>query len=313
MKVGKDTALGADIIKKGGITIFPTETVYGIGANALNPEAVSRIFAAKERPSYDPLIVHIASADQVDDVASCFPEKARKLAEVFWPGPLTLILPKKDTIPDSVTSGLPSVGVRMPSHPVALDFLTRAACPVAAPSANKFGYISPTETSHLKPLEDSVDYILEGGSCEVGVESTIISLVDNPVILRKGGISREQIEEIIGPVEEKVNSSSRPAAPGMLLRHYAPKTPLIIYREGAPVTWKGKTAFLALGDNVPEGEFQEIYNLSKEGDLDTAARKLYSAMRLLDDRGYDFIVTRFVENSGVGRAINDKLTRAEAK
>ncbi len=310
-KIGHDVIKAGEIVKKGGLVIFPTETVYGLGANALDAKAVNNIFLVKERPTYDPLIVHIDSLDKIDLVVSHFPENAKKLAEKFWPGPLTMILPKHKNIPYLVTSNLETVGVRIPNHPVAKEFLKSAGCPVAGPSANKFGYISPTMSSHLEVLHDGVDYILEGGECSVGIESTIISLDGEPTILRKGKISVKDIESVIGKVEERVNSSSRPEAPGMLERHYAPKSRLEIYNKDLKYT--GKIAFLAFASNRPNVDFDRVLNLSVEGDYDIAAERLYSGLRELDSQDYDLILTSFLPEEELGIAINDKLKRASAK
>lgn len=307
-KSGNDLNYSAKIINEGGLVIFPTETVYGLGANALNRDAVVKIFKAKERPSYDPLIVHIHDFSMINKVVSDIPESAYKLAEKFWPGPLTLILPKHKDIPGEVTSNLDSVGVRIPSHPVAREFLKKAGVPVAGPSANKFGYISPTKSSHLESLLDSVDYILEGGDCEIGLESTIVSLVGKATILRKGYITPEQIQNVIGDVDVRLNSTSRPEAPGMLDRHYAPKTPLYIYNKDQK--YSGKTVFVAFGDNIPDSNFSNIVYLSKNGDSREAGERLYRLLRELDNSQYDTIITSYLPAGGINDAINDKLKRA---
>lgn len=307
-KIGTDIHLSGKVINNGGLVVFPTETVYGLGANALNKKAVKKIFSAKERPSYDPLIVHIDGLDKISKVVSEFPESAKKLADKFWPGPLTMILPKHDNIPYEVTSNLESVGVRIPSHPVALKFLKEANVPIAGPSANKFGYISPTESNHLSPLLDSVDYILEGGSCKIGLESTIISLIDKPTILRKGFITPEEIEKVIGPVEVKVNSTSRPEAPGMLERHYAPKTPLKIFTKEEK--YPEKSVYIAFGDKIPDYKFNKIVNLSKSSNSIEAAENLYRVLRELDSSNFNIILTNYLPEGGINDAINDKLKRA---
>lgn len=309
-KIGADIEKAGKIIQDGGLVIFPTETVYGLGANALDENAVRNIFLAKERPTYDPLIVHIDSVEKIDQVVSLFPQVAEKLAKKFWPGPLTMILPRNPEIPNIVTSNLDSVGVRIPEHPVALEFLKKADRPVAGPSANKFGYISPTKSSHLKDLIDSVDYIIEGGNCNVGIESTIISLLDKPTILRKGKITKEEIEAVIGEVSINVNSSSNPVAPGMLEKHYAPSTKLEIFSKGKE--YKGRLAFIAFGENIPELNFEKVVNLSISSDYMEAAENLYSALRELDNGEVDLILTSYLPEIGVGRAINDKLKRASA-
>lgn len=311
IKIGNDTKKAGEIIRNGGLVIFPTETVYGLGANALDSNAVKNIFLAKERPTYDPLIVHIHSTDMIDTVVSDFPDNAKKLADKFWPGPLTLILPKSENIPFLVTSNLDSVGVRIPSHPATLKFLKYANVPVAGPSANKFGYISPTKSTHLNDLESDVDYILEGGECEIGLESTIVSLIGKPTILRKGRITKEEIESIVGEVEVKINSSSRPEAPGMLEKHYAPKSDLEIYNPDK--NYKGRIAFLSFGDNLPPIKPECVLNLSEKEDLLEAAENLYSFLRELDSGDFDLILTKYLPDTGVGQAINDKLKRATAK
>lgn len=309
-KCGLDVKRAGKIINDGGLVIFPTETVYGLGANALDENAVNNIFLVKERPTYDPLIVHIDSIDKIESVVSDFPLNAQKLAAKFWPGPLTLILPKNVNIPYLVTSNLESVGVRIPNHPLALKFLKEANCPVAGPSANKFGYISPTKSSHLDDLLDGVDYLLDGGDCEVGIESTIISLVGQPTILRQGRIGLEEIEAVIGPVLTNVNSSSKPAAPGMLEKHYAPKTNFEIY--SSEKTYSGNIAFISFGKNRPNLDFTKTVNLSESMNYLEAGEKLYKTLRELDNEGYDLILTSYLPNESIGIAINDKLKRASA-
>jgi len=309
-KCGKDIIKAANIINDGGLVIFPTETVYGLGANALDKNAVQKIFDVKERPTFDPLIVHIDSIDRIFSVVSSFPDIAVKLANNFWPGPLTMILPKNPNIPDLVTSGLDSVGVRIPEHPDTLEFLKKANKPVAGPSANKFGYISPTKTSHLHDLIEGVDYIIDGGDCSIGIESTIISLVNKPTILRKGKITQEEIENIIGKINVNINSSSRPEAPGMLEKHYAPKTKLEIF--DSKKVYCGKTAFIAFGNNTPNVKFDKIVNLSIDGDYYEAAENLYTVLRDLDSECYDIILTSLLPDLIIGDAINDKLKRASA-
>lgn len=309
-KIGCDTKIAGKFIKDGGLVIFPTETVYGLGANAMDEKAVRNIFSVKERPTYDPLIVHIDSINKIKSVVSEFSDTAKKLADRFWPGPLTMILPKNPNIPNLVTASLNSVGVRIPNHPLALEFLREAGCPVAGPSANKFGYISPTKSSHLGDLINGVDYILDGGDCVVGIESTIISLMGEPTILRKGKIGIEEIQEIIGSVKTRINSSSRPEAPGMLEKHYAPTTKLEIYDNNKNYT--GKIAFIAFGNNTPNIDIDRTINLSEEMNFHQAGERLYSALRELDNSGFDIILTSYLPEKGIGIAINDKLKRASA-
>jgi L-threonylcarbamoyladenylate synthase len=230
-ETGTDIHKAADIIRNGGLVAIPTETVYGLAADALNPGAVLRIFHVKKRPDFDPLIVHAASSQQAFQWAENVPEKARLLAEAFWPGPLTLVLHKKEEIPYEVTSGLNTVGLRVPDHPLTLALLRALDCPLAAPSANPFGYISPTEAAHVNQhLGGQIDYILDGGPCLRGIESTIIGFEEHePVLYRLGSLPVSEIERLVGEVKKRLNQSSDPQAPGQLASHYAPsKTNLIV-------------------------------------------------------------------------------------
>lgn len=309
-KIGR----AAKILREGGLVALPTETVYGLGANALDARAVARIFEAKRRPHFDPLIVHITSLDQLTELAAEFPDKARRLTERFWPGPLTVVLPKTDAVPDLVTSGLPTVAVRMPAHPAALELIRRANRPIAAPSANLFGSVSPTRAEHVREqLGDQVDCILDGGPCAVGVESTIISFTGpTPVVLRPGGIGVEAIESVIGPVEIAGRSDKRPLSPGRLERHYATRTPLRLCDEVAcPPTGK-RTGLLTPGPATRDG-FAAVEVLSESGSLPEAAANLFAAMRRLDAAGLDLIIAVAAVNEGIGRAINDRLYRASQK
>jgi L-threonylcarbamoyladenylate synthase len=303
----------AEIIRQGGIVAFPTETVYGLGADAHNPLAVARVFEVKRRPFFDPLIVHIASPAHLKKLVKDIPSSARKLTEKLWPGPLTVVLFKEEHIPDIVTAGLPTVALRMPSHPMALSLIKESKCPIAAPSANPFGYLSPTTAEHVRgQLADQVDLILDGGPCPVGVESTIVSFSENkPRLLRPGGVSLEEIESIIGKVE--INSiKDRPVAPGMLPRHYAPRTPIVLdWDEKHLDSYKGKKiGFLAFQEPKNFLQFQHIEVLSKKGDLREAAANLFSAIRRLDALDLDLILAEAVPEAGLGRAIMDRLRRA---
>jgi L-threonylcarbamoyladenylate synthase len=238
----------AALLRAGKLVAFPTETVYGLGANALDPEAVARIFAAKGRPTSSPIIVHISSMEMVKTVVAEWPGVAQCLAEKFWPGPLTLVLKKQPAVPDLVTAGLPTVGVRLPAHPVALALIERAQLPIAAPSANRFTQLSPTTAEHVREgLGGLVDYILDGGPCVVGIESTVLSLTSSaPVLLRPGGISRQQIEAVIGPVTLQARPSSEAhPSPGMHPRHYSPRTRLLLVTNG-DVPNEGLGAYLQL-------------------------------------------------------------------
>jgi L-threonylcarbamoyladenylate synthase len=292
-----------------GLVAFPTETVYGLGADALNPRAVARIFEAKNRPTFDPLIVHVRRVEDVRDLVASFPENARRLADRFWPGPLTLVLPKRSIVPDLVTAGQPTVAVRIPAHPLALELLDRAAIPIAAPSANRFGSVSPTTAEHVEEqLGGAVDVILDGGPCTVGVESTIVSLAtDRPLLLRPGGTSLEELEEVIGAIEIPAADELRSASPGRLDKHYATRTPLLL----APADIAGKRAgLLTLTEPADATPYEAIEVLSPTGDLREAASNLFSAMRRLDSAGLDVIVATVVPEVGLGRAIMDRLRRA---
>jgi len=309
--MSSDIQRAAEIIRNGGLVAFPTETVYGLGADALNPLAVARIFEAKDRPSFDPLIVHVPGLSEAMKLASAIPEKARRLAAKFWPGPLTLVLPKVPSVPDIVTSGLPSVAIRVPDHPLALEFLWEVACPIAAPSANPFGRVSPTTAQHVRDgLGDRVDLILDGGPCRVGVESTILSfLSDPPVLLRPGGISLEDLQSVIGPVTLDPHAREIPLAPGQLQNHYATQTPLYL-GEGSLT---GRLGYLGMKMPVDPDSYERIEVLSADGDLREAASHLFAALRRLDAAGLDALVALPVPDEGLGRAINDRLFKASQK
>lgn len=302
----------AVVLRDGGLVAFPTETVYGLGANALNPKAVARVFETKGRPRFDPLIVHVADFVQLGEIIADFPPKAKALAKRFWPGPLTLVLPKKNVVPDIVTAGLKTVAVRIPAHPFALDLIRAAQRPIAAPSANRFGRISPTCAAAVKEeLGESVDVVLDGGPCRVGVESTIISFADRePLLLRPGGVGAEEIETIVGPLLIPDRTEARPLSPGRLPRHYAPRTPLVLW-SGSNLTIDGKRiGLLTLQPPLNQDHFVAVEVLSKSGDLHEAAANLFAAMRRLDSLGLDLILAYPVPNHGVGLAINDRLLRA---
>jgi L-threonylcarbamoyladenylate synthase len=307
----------AQIIKQGGIVAFPTETVYGLGADAFNPLAVARIFEAKRRPCFDPLIVHVASPVDVKELVEEIPSNAKKLTERFWPGPLTVVLFKEKNIPDIVTAGLPTVAIRMPNHPMALSLIKASKCPIAAPSANPFGYLSPTTAGHVhEQLGDQVDLILDGGPCRIGVESTIISFSeDRPRLLRPGGVSLEEIESIIGKVEINPIGEDRPSAPGMLSKHYAPQTPIILDWNGKNLEiYKGKKiGLLAFQETKNHLTFHSIEVLSRKGDLREAAANLFAAIWRMDALNLDLIVAETIPEIGLGRAIMDRLRRASTK
>lgn len=313
--VGTDVEHAARLLADGGVVAFGTETVYGLGANALNPHAVSRIFAVKERPHFDPLIVHLASFDQLDTVAEHDNPLVEKLATAFWPGPLTLVLPKKPIVPDLVTSALPTVAVRIPEHPQARALIAAAGKPIAAPSANPFGRISPTRAEHVaEQLGSRIDYILDGGPCRVGVESTVLDVSTNPpTLLRPGGVTVEELEQVIGPIAMPVTADeSHPSAPGMLPSHYAPRTPLQIRDTTTAADSTRRLGLLAFEEPSSRDGWQVVEVLSPTGDLVEAAANFFAALRRLDALDLDGIVADSFPQHGLGRALNDRLKRAAA-
>lgn len=310
--IGTDVQKAEAILRSGGIVAIPTETVYGLAANAFDAAAVARIFEVKNRPTFDPLIVHIPSANALSSVVRSIPHWAELLTEHFWPGPLTVVLPKRQIIPDIATAGLDTVGVRVPNHALTLELLEQLPFPLAAPSANPFGYISPTTAQHVADqLADTVDYILDGGECRVGVESTIVGEFEgHPSVFRLGGIPFEQIEPYIGTLEVRSGSDSLPVSPGMLASHYAPHKRVVI---GAPPTNAGsRTGYLGFSVTSPIVPPSNQRILSAKADLREAARTIFAALRELDQLDVDVIYAELVPERGIGRAINDRLRRASA-
>jgi L-threonylcarbamoyladenylate synthase len=308
-----------NVLKSGGLVAVPTETVYGLAANAFDAEACARIFTAKGRPTNDPLICHIASLEVAESISS-FNELSRKLARLFWPGPLTLILPKAKTIPDIVTAGLASVAIRCPMHSVFQQLISEIDFPLAAPSANPFAYISPTTATHVNEnLGEDIDYILDGGPCELGLESTIIDARDesSPLLLRHGALSQEEIETTAGIrlIDKSSNITQGPSvAPGSALKHYSPKTGLTLSAAPIkePAAVNPDTAYLLW--KKPEGKNAEnIFWLSASGSLTEAASRLYAALHEIDQLGYQQIIAQTFPEQGMGNAINDRLRRAAAK
>ena len=311
----------AAILREGGVVALPTETVYGLGANAFNEKALARVFEIKRRPFFDPLILHISNVKWLDNLVIDVPAATRALIEKIWPGPLTIVLPKKNIVPDIATSGLSGVALRMPSNETALALIELAGVPVAAPSANLFGYVSPTTAKHVEEqLGDSVDMIIDAGACTVGIESTIISFMnDTPTLLRPGGTPLEEIESIIGKVmipkrEDFVNHS-----PGRSEQHYATSAPLLQIndiKEISSIDVNKKIGLLSLepiDKSILPSNIEAVECLSKNGDLREAACNLFAAMRRLDDCGVDVIAALPVPNTGLGLAINDRLYRASKK
>src|SRR5581483_6350011 len=305
----------AQLIQEGGLVAFPTETVYGLGADALNPYAVAEIFEVKNRPTFDPLIVHVADMRQAEILVAKFPDKALRLIEKFWPGPLTLVLPKSSLVPDIVTSSLPTVAIRVPDHPMALELIRESGRPIAAPSANLFGQVSPTTAEHVrKTFGNKIGMILDGGPCAIGVQSTVVSFIGKePLLLRPGGAPLEEIEALIGLVSVQVKSLDKPSAPGQLESHYAPKTPLFFGVPLGSFPIGKKAGLLALEKPLNPAPYAVIEVLSDHGDLREAAANLFAAMRRLDEKNLDFIWALPVPDQGLGRAINDRLAKASTK
>lgn len=314
-------ARAAEILRAGGTVAFPTETVYGLGANALDDAAVARIFAAKERPGWDPVIAHVSGREMVDRVAEVR-AGAERLMEAFWPGPLTLLLPRKAAVPDRVTAGRPLVGVRMPRHDLALALIRQAGVPVAAPSANRFGRTSPTTAAHvLEDLDGRIDAVLDGGATEVGVESTVIGPSENGagwVIYRPGGVSKEALEGVLGEVAvfqpvERVGEPESLPSPGVGIRHYAPRARLVLMSGGdlaAAVAADGSKVGVMLpeGWEAPGAAF--VYRWGAWGDGEALARRLFAGLRELDEAGAEVIVCPVPEMGGIGEAIRDRLRKA---
>ncbi len=315
-EIGKDIQKAKDFLEKDELVAIPTETVYGLAANALNPIAVAKIFEVKERPTFDPLIVHTHSLHEVYKLVTNIHPALLKLAEAFWPGPLTLLLPKKEIIPSLVTSGLDRVGVRVPNHPLTLDLLSQLNFPLAAPSANPFGYISPTTAMHVeKQLGTKIPYILDGGSCEVGLESTIVGEENGEIIIyRLGGLSVDEIETIVGKVSVQLNQSSNPKSPGQLKSHYAPKKPVYIgnLNESQKQYSDQKIGAIVFGIDIKLSESILIKNLSSTKNYQEASANLFSFLRELDEADVDVIITELLPETGLGLAINDRLRRASA-
>jgi L-threonylcarbamoyladenylate synthase len=315
--VGSDLSKAGELIRAGQLVAFPTETVYGLGADALNPKAVARIFEAKSRPHFDPLIVHVSRLQDLEPLVAVVPPMAQRLAARFWPGPLTMVLLKTTRVPDLVTSGLHTVAVRIPRHPLAQKLLEAAGVPIAAPSANRFGRLSPTRAEHVaEQLGDRIDYILDGGPCEVGVESTVLDLtVSPPRLLRPGGVALEYLQAVAGEIEviEQITEGEAPAAPGMLTKHYAPRTRVILLDSLDQLRSRpAQSALLTLApvSETDHSGFLAVAFLSPGGDLREAATKFFATMRRLDEVGAKQIVAVRFPNEGLGRALNDRLQRA---
>ncbi len=334
-------ATAAELLRNGGTVALPTETVYGLGANALDEAAVARIFEAKERPGWDPLIVHVCDMAMLDRVATGVPEAARRLMQAFWPGPLTLLLPRSAEVPDTVTAGRPLVGVRMPRHPVALEVIRQAGVPVAAPSANRFGHTSPTTAEHvMEDLDGRIDAVLDGGPTDVGVESTVVDATAHPmVVYRPGAITLEQIRAVAGPAEVYAETAEDAHAqrealpsPGVGMRHYAPRARLILVdaheraHDGARGSLENRLAEfgetrvgLMLAEGGPLGGAEDVppgvvaYRWGNWADAEELAHRLFAGLRWLDAQGCEVIVCPVPPGDGIGAAIGDRLRKAGRK
>ena len=316
-EIGRNIQHAVELLTQGQLVAIPTETVYGLAGNAFSNDAVTRIFEAKNRPSFDPLIVHTSSINRISDFAFFESEHLQKLASAFCPGPITFILPKKNNVPDLVTSGHPTVGVRIPNHPLTLELLELLNFPLAAPSANPFGFTSPTSAQHVaNQLGNQIPYILNGGSANVGVESTIVQDTPNGLhILRLGGLSVEEIEDCIGESVTSIKtSSSTPHAPGMLSSHYNPgvQVKLIEFSEDAELYSNQKVGYIAFQSNPNLDFIIELAILSKSGSTAEAAQNLFATLRAFGEKDLDIVLVEAAPNQGLGRAINDRLKRASA-
>jgi len=317
-KIGTDITFAEQLLSNGELVAIPTETVYGLAGNSFDKQAVTEIFKAKNRPFFDPLILHTNSIDKILTFVESIPENLQKLADTFWPGPLTLLLNRKNIVPDLVTSGLETVAVRIPSHSLTLELLSKLDFPLAAPSANPFGYISPTSAAHVEAqLGEKIPYILDGGNCQVGLESTIVGVDENgdAVIYRLGGLSVEKIEAVIGKVKVNAHSSSNPKAPGMLKSHYSPRKPFLIAPSDEQLSNYNidRVGVLCFGELNPKFNINNQISLSSNKDLEEAAQNLFASLRQLDSMDIDVIfLEKLMPLYGLGLAMNDRLKRAAA-
>jgi L-threonylcarbamoyladenylate synthase len=315
IKISTDLLQAKNILEKEGLVAIPTETVYGLAGNIYSHKAIDNIFKTKNRPSNNPLIVHIDSYEKLADLVEEIPENAKKLAEVFWPGPLTLVLKKKKSVPYTITAGKETVAVRVPNHQLTLELLKKLDFPLAAPSANPFGSISSTSAQHVVDyFKDTLEIVLDGGNCKNGIESTIIGFEnENPILYRLGSISVEEVESIVGPLKILNKNNSSPIAPGMLSRHYAPKTKTIVsenINEELKKYPNLNIGLLLFNDDIDYNENIVKEILSNNKDLEEAATNLYAAMHRLDRKNLDLIIAEKFPNKSLGKSINDRLKRA---
>lgn len=312
--ISKDIQKAITLLTNEKLVAIPTETVYGLAGNIFSEKAIKSIFSTKKRPFFNPLIVHISSANSLNDIVIHLPEKAKLLATAFWPGSMTLVLKKNDKIPDIITAGKNTVAVRVPNHPVTLELLKQLPFPLAAPSANPFGSISPTKPEHVERyFKDDIEQVLDGGSCTNGIESTIIGFEnDEPIIYRLGALALEDIEAVVGKINIKNKEEISPDAPGMLARHYAPATRTFLVDNVANEVKKHsgkKIGILVFKDSLNAPFLTEII-LSKKGSMQESASKLYDSLHELDHQNLDVIITEKFPNHGLGKSINDRLQRA---
>lgn len=318
-EIGQDIEKAKELLEHGEVVAIPTETVYGLAANALNTDAVGQIFKVKNRPSFDPLIIHLHSKEQLENLCHSIPKEFHILYEAFCPGPITFILPKKELVPDLVTAGHNSVGIRFPNHFLSRELLERSKLALAAPSANPFGYVSPTSAAHVfNQLGAKIPYILDGGECTVGLESTIIDLSKREIeILRLGGLSLERINEVLGFEVKRIRtSSSNPNAPGMLSSHYSPSKTILfgnIEDELGRFESLEKVGSIVFNKPRPEIDEDRQWILSPSGDLAEAAKNLFRCLRETENTDFEYILAEEFPDEGLGRAINDRLKRAASR
>lgn len=315
----ENITLAAQALQRGELVAFPTETVYGLGADATNDSAVQKIFEVKNRPTLNPLIVHVASFSEIETVANIAGIDALEKLKRFWPGPLSVVLPKAAQISSLACAGLDSVAVRIPDHPVALRLIQEAGTPLAAPSANRSSYVSPTTAQHVEDgLGSRIAMVLDGGSCKIGLESTIVSLIgERPLLLRPGAVTFEELKRVLPSIEVSRSplNPEQPLSPGLLREHYAPATPIALKEKTDPANYPKRVGLIAFksSDSRREYDYSAVTVLSREGDLSEIAAKLFAAIREQDALGLDLIVVDSCSEAGLGRAIMDRLLRATAK
>jgi L-threonylcarbamoyladenylate synthase len=312
--ISKDIQKAIALLTNEELVAIPTETVYGLAGNIYSEKAIKSIFSTKKRPFFNPLIVHIPSVDSLENIVTHIPKKAKLLADAFWPGSMTLVLKKNELIPDLITANKDTVAVRVPNHPLILDLLKKLPFPLAAPSANPFGSISPTKPEHVENyFKEDIKMVLNGGNCKNGIESTIIGFEnDEPIIYRLGALALEDIEAVVGKTTIRNKKENKPDAPGMLARHYAPKTRTFLV-DNVAIEIKNhpnkKVGILVFKDSLNDDSLTQII-LSKKGSLQEATSKLYNSLHKLDSLNLDVIIAEKFPEIGLGKSINDRLQRA---